>query len=477
MSSAMSAGADEPTELDPSSAGDEVGAVDAATPPDHGAEAAEATPWLRIDTIACVVLALLAVTVVGLHVRAYPTLSPIDEFQHVDYTIRAGQFDVPRRGETAGRAAMADAACRGIDAPGFQMPPCGLDEYDPADFPELGINTAASQLPPYYVVTGVLSRVVTAVTPLDSQVTAARMVGAIWLAGALTVTWTVMGLVGIRRRARAAVSVLLLATPLVVFHSATVNADALLLFTGAVVLAAAVQFDRSRLGFGWLLLVAVVSIVVEPTNVLMVTAAGLYLAARAVVRTDEPPWRRFAPLSLVPVAALLRLEILDRVQDAVLPRVASMRRAPMFRDRESVVVDVTVDRVLGQLSATFTPVQRAYLPPVLRTTTTLAFILITNWLLIGALFQSALGAGTRRRLAWWGRATALMLLAAGPFYTFYYAYFSNVDFPAPGRFALPLVPLLMVVAADALRTRAAVVVVSAVAVASMSSTMLHLLVR
>ena len=59
--------------------------------------------------------------------------------------------------------------------------------------------------------------------------------------------------------------------------------------------------------------------------------------------------------------------------------------------------------------------------------------------------------------------TMAALLAAGPFYTLYFAYFSNQDFPAPARFALPLVPLMTVVAAAALRTRAVFWVAASIA--------------
>lgn len=431
--------------------------------------------WDRRDWIACGILLLASLLLVGLHVRAYTTLSPIDELQHVDYALKAGEFDIVRRGERVGQDAMAEAACRSVDAPQYQGPPCGLAEYDPADFQENGINTSASQLPPYYIVTGLVARAVTGVGILDSSVTAARMVGALWLAGAMAIVWYVMALLGIPRLQRGIVAALFLVTPLVLFHAATVNADAVLMLCGALVLLAAVQYDRGRLRGHWLLLVCIAVFFVEPTNLLTVTAVGLYLSIRYVGRTDLSWQRRLLPLAIIPIGALFRLEIVDRIQDAVLPRVASMSSAPMFRDRASTEVDVSLDKVLDQLTATFTPVQRAYLPPLLRTSSILAFIFITNWLLIGVMYATALGPAVRERMAWWGRVIAVMLLTAGPFYTFYYAYFSNVDFPAPGRFALPLLPILMLVAAEGLRTRVAIWVAAAVAIGSSLTTVGHLL--
>ncbi len=81
---------------------------------------------------------------------------------------------------------------------------------------------------------------------------------------------------------------------------------------------------------------------------------------------------------------------------------------------------------------------------------TIAGVELTNWLLISLMFITAFVVAATDRSAWWARVTIAALLAAGPFYTFYFAYFSNQDFPAPARFALPLVPLMVVVVAAAL---------------------------
>lgn len=463
-------GSPNPDDLDPEAAAN----ADRRLDVDASADEAS-TVWDRRDWIACAVLLVASLLLVGLHVRAYTTLSPIDELQHIDYAIKAGDFDIVRRGETVGDEAMAEAACRSVDAPQYHGPACGLAEYDPADFQESGINTSATQLPPYYVATGLIARAMTGVGIVDSSVTAARLVGALWLASALGLVWYVMALLRVPRLQRGIVSALFMFTPLVLFHASTVNADAILLATGATVLLAAVQFDRGRLSGWWLLLVCAAVFFVEPTNLLPVTAVGAYLSIRYANRTELPWSRRLLPVAIIPVGVLLRLEIVDRLQDALFPRVASMSSAPMFRDRASAEVDVSLDKVLDQLSATFTPVQRAYLPPLLRTSSILAFIFLTNWLLVGLMFASALGPAVRERMALWARVTAVMLLTAGPFYTFYYAYFSNVDFPAPGRFALPLLPILMVVAADGLRTRPAIWFAAALAAGSALTTVGHLL--
>lgn len=424
--------------------------------------------WVRADWYVCLGLVLISFVLVGLHVRAYPTLSPIDELQHVDYVIRAGEFDIPRRNERVEFEAMDEAACRSVDAPGYEGPPCGLDEYDPTWFQEKGFNTAASQFPPYYVVTGVVARGLTEVGIFDSKVTAARMLGAIWAGAAWSVTWYLVALLGVRRRYRAAALALLLPTPLIIFHAgATVNADVSLMLSGALAVLATMKYEAGRLRWWWLIPIYTGLFFVEATNILAIAACGLYLIARRGLDTTLSWQQRLAPLLVLPGLALLRLQVAKRVQDALFPAVARPRAddrlssAPMFVNHQTD--EVSVDKILAQLETTFTPVRNPYFSPPLRSQFTIAGIQLTNWLLIALMFATAFVVATSIRAIWWARITLLTLLLAGPFYTFYFAYFSSRDYPAPARFALPLVPMMVVAAACGIRNRATLVVVGTVA--------------
>jgi len=120
---------------------------------DDVAEVEAPTSWDRIDWLAVGALFLVSLVLVGLHTRTYTELSPIDELQHIDYVIKAGEFEPPRVNDLVGFEAMSEAACRGVDAPGYVGPLCGLDEYDPANFQENGVNSAAGQFPFYYTAT------------------------------------------------------------------------------------------------------------------------------------------------------------------------------------------------------------------------------------------------------------------------------------------------------------------------------------
>lgn len=416
--------------------------------------------WTRDDWWICLGLLVVSLVLVGLHVRSYETLSPIDELQHIDYVIRAGEFDIPRRNERVEFEAMEEAACRDVDAPNYIGPPCGLDEYDPADFQEKGFNTSASQFPPYYVVTGVGARALTAVGIFDSKVTAARMIGAVWQAAAWAVVWYLLAMLGVGRRARAVAIGLLMVTPLVIFHAgATVNADVSLMLCGALAVLATMKFEAGRLRWWWLIPIYAGLFFVEATNILAIAACAVYLVVRRALDTEATWGERLAPLLVLPALLFFRLRVAGWVQDALFPAVrrtkASERAssAPRFTDYR--IDGVSWDKVLAQLETTFTPVRNPYFSAPLRSQYTVAGVQLLNWLLISLMFATAVYLAVSSRVAWWARVVMLALLTAGPFYTFYFAYASNQDYPAPARFALPLVPLMVVVAAVAIdRTKA-----------------------
>lgn len=460
VNSALSAGPDDSSMV---AKADSSGPVDGQ---DHGLPSAPI--WTRTDWKICGLLLVASLLLVGLHVRSYETLSPIDELQHIDYVIRAGDFDIPVRNDRIGQETLAAAACRSVDAPGYVGPACGLAIYDPNDFQESGFNTAVSQFPPYYLTTGVSARLLTALGVFESKVTAARMLGAVWLAAAMSVTWYLMACLGLSRRSRAPVIVLLLVTPLVIFHAgATVNADVSLMLTGALTVLATVKYESGRLRWWCIPLIYAGAVLVEATNILSVAACGLYLMALRTPDTTASLTQRLAPLTILPALLLFRLEVAGRLHARLFPpspvsvSTDSMGSAPMFVVNRAE--GVSFEKVVANLSSTFTPVRNPYLSPPLRSQLTVAGLELTNWLLIALLFSAAVVVFSGARLTWLARITAGMLLAAGPFYTFYFAYFSNQDFAAPARFALPLVPLLAVAASAAVQRRATLVVVWGVA--------------
>ena len=435
--------------------------------------------WGRVDWIACAVLVAASFLLVGLHVRAFPELSPIDELQHLDYVVKAGQFEVPATDDRIGQEAMDEAACRTIASTEYVPPECGSGPYDPRDFPAGGFSTAASQFPVYYGITGLVARAIVSSGATDSSLVAARMVGGAWLGAAWALLWYAGALIGATRVQRAAVFAVLVPTPLIVLHSATVNADALLLFTGAIGLTATLLYERQRLRWWWLVVVYLALLIAEPTNLLVIAAMCMYLLGVRYWR-GQHTWGGYAlPVAVLVVVLGVRARALSRLQDFLFPGAGDS--APPLPPRETGdssfiplaprVEAVDLDRVLSQLPSVFTPISNTYLSDPLSSQWAIAWLQLSNWLLIGLLAIAALAYVGDRDRSTMAQVTVVTFLAAGPLYTFYYAYFSNSDFPAPGRFGLPMLGVAAIVCATAVRTKAAVGVTAAIGVCSCVTTL------
>ena len=119
--------------------------------------------------------------------RNVEVLSPFDEQQHLDYAVKAGNFDLPGDDERLGQTAMRETACRGIDTAGHRPARLRHAGARPGVFPDYGYNTASNALPGYYFPTGLIARVIDALTPVSSPLLAIRLVGALWLGAGLAV--------------------------------------------------------------------------------------------------------------------------------------------------------------------------------------------------------------------------------------------------------------------------------------------------
>ncbi|MFK8025767.1 MAG: hypothetical protein AB8G26_17555, partial [Ilumatobacter sp.] len=263
-----------------------------------------------------------------------------------------------------------------------------------------------------------------------------------------------------------------MATPLTLVHAATINGDTALRLTGPLIVIATIQFERGRL-HGALLIASFIGLYfVEATNVLPIAAACTYLVARTIHREDVPTWQRLLPIVSVLIVIMLRLRVANAVRDALFPAAPFQVVPTMFENRpprDEYQLDWGF--IIDQFGATFTPLKRTYLQPLLRSDSTDILLALTDWLAIGGLLAVALFMRPRdARLAVLARVGAIALLLAGPFYTWTFAHFSAAEFPAQGRFGLPLIPIIVVVLAASLRNRVAYATAGVIAVASMLNT-------
>lgn len=251
------------------------------------------SPWRRWRNRSAGPLVLLGLSclLVALHVAHYPTLSPVDELQHIDYLYKSPH--IVAAGEQIGQQAMHAEACRGLDAPPTVLPACSQDStYRPADFQEGGYNTAAINTPTYYTLTHGLASLLQHLTGASSLVGPARLIGGLWLGLGLMIAFAAGRRLGYGRVPLTAALALLPAAPAVLFFSATVTPDAMTIGIGAAAVWSALYFEQ-RPARRWPVLVAVAAfaMLVKQTNVIVLGAVAVFLLLRwrAAARLDRRP--------------------------------------------------------------------------------------------------------------------------------------------------------------------------------------------
>lgn len=413
--------------------------------------------------VVCALFAL-ALTVVGLHVRAYPKLSPIDEMQHFDYLEKISRGERVRPGDRIGEAAMREESCRGIDAE-FLPPPCTAEELRPEQYQELGYSTAYTQTPVYYLTTGLAARALRAVVGFESLLTAARFLGGVWLGLGLVLLDRLLRQLRAPAVSRVIVPLATVSTPVVLHASATVNPDAVLLPFGAAIVLLVLRAERDRRYVPAAAAVAGFAVFAEPTNLLAVLAAAAFVGVRLLGarRTSGYQLRSLARSSgtvaavLAAVAvAFLASMLLLRSAGGEDPGLAIPKNESFHRE------DIGVDVILGELASLVTPVQNAYSPPMLRNVAVITTIRLVNWWLIGALVGAALLRSADRRVPPLAVALGVTMVAGGPLFAAVNAQ-SDFYFAIPSRYGLPLLGASLAIAGRTLEKRPAQLVAGLVA--------------
>jgi hypothetical protein len=402
--------------------------------------------WQKSDWVFCLVILIVTIFTSCLHMRAYPTLSPIDELQHIDYAVRAGRFDIPSVGERVQQEVLAEAACRSVDSPGYISPTCHAPTQNPDNFQERGFNTAAGQFPTYYVVTGLAAKIIKQSTPIGSTITSLRVTSGVWLGIALCILWYVMALIGVSKRHRINSFLLLISTPLIVLTSSTVTPDSMLFLVGSILLLSAIKYEVEELKWYYFLSIICISFSVDRAVFLPILVILVYLFIKMVVIKERNYKKLFAFISVPVVLYLMYFIIFPFIQTHVAPISLSAAEAPM--NGKNQVTEVDSERILQQLQTVVSPVWNVFIPQTLKSELVKVVKSLYNWLIIGSLFALSLKSNARKGLALISGATLAVMVLAGPMYSFYYAYFSNAEYPAPGRFGLGLLPVAVVAVSD-----------------------------
>ena len=402
---------------------------------------------------ACLVLSAL---VVLLHERAYTPLSPVDELQHIDYLEQASRFDFVHAGERVGPVAMREQACRTVDSPGFVSPPCDAPTLRPEQFQEEGFNTAAQDPPTYYIVSGLLTRVVLHLPGVESFVAAGRSIGVLWLGFGLLATYVLGRRLGGGRVATLGAVIMLASTPAVLHSSATITSDAPSLLVGGLLLLAVDAALCGRVGAWCPALAAALATSVKTPDAIVVGVAILYVLVsllrglRGASESDSTrlPLRHLRLVIGLAIGGALPL-LVWRVVVAH-EALATPGDSPMSR---FAVLHIGWNELGANAFALVTPVGNTYVPVFLATVTVGLLTAVLNLLLISSSFGVAwFGAGSRRvqELA---IAVSVGMLAGGTFFVLLIYYGAHAYFAIPSRYGLSLLPAAFAVLAVAASLR------------------------
>ena len=420
--------------------------------------------WVRWLLVVLTAVVLPTVLVAFAVVRS-PAFSPLDEPVHADYLRRIEAGEVPRVGDKVLLETVRDVQCRTVR--GHTNAPCGLplEEYFPDMLGAAGYQYEAQQPPLYYAVTAVVRPLAT-IGPADEFVTTARLVGAAWLSAGLLVFWVAARRLGCGWWATALLAALLALSPGVLHQAATVNNDAAAVLTGslAVLMFASLRERASPLvAVGWGA-VAVALVMIKPTGIISVAAAGAALLLDAAL--DRRLQLRAAVLYVVPVVAGLAAYLAwGQIRDAratvdydiVLDALLS------FKKVDSLPLDDVVATVsrLTAASAAGSPVAPNYVtgPALLVVYVLLAASIATLWV-------PRLGSAAQRL----GSMAVVALVVGGPAFTVLFYIDYSVEGGPHSRYGLSLLPLLAAAAAAVSRTRRSIVVLAALVALMLGAT-------
>jgi hypothetical protein len=394
---------------------------------------------------------LVAVLITVLHSQAFTRLSLLDETQHGDSLYRAARGEIVRAGDLIGPEIIAEFEIRG----GYFG-----SELEPFE------NSAYAHPPTYYFLTAAPARLIRFLTPVESLLTAGRLVGALWSWAALVVLWDACRRRGAGVVARWGVVLLLAATPATLHFTATVNTDAAAAFTGALVVWAVLRWDEGwdgRVGLAVLAGVGVFVGMVKFTHLMAVGAGALFLLLRsAPVRAAgvaagtglRSIARRIDRRRVLAATTLLGAGLLASAFWLAVAAGTAQVDPSTFAINEQYEVDTFDWRTAAaNLRAMASPFGDGHIPHELGLLKELPLRRLLDWLVLGAVFGAAIMAAApwQRSLA---QGFSFAMVVGGPLFVVILYVTQGLYFAVPPRYGLALAPGLLLLVAVASRTRA-----------------------
>jgi len=436
-------------------------------------------------------LVVLAAALVVLYVRAYPTISPADESQHIDYMLKVSHGHLVARGDLLGQQALREETCRRLDSPfDVKVPRCGRPRHlNPPVFQEGGYNTAYIHPPVYYAIDGLLARGALAVTPGHHDVvTFARLLGALWLAAAVVLIWFVLGEFETPIAIRAVLIVLLLTAPTVLHFSSIVNPDGSALATGAAVLLATLRYERRAGSWVPLAVLSAFAIATKATNgfgvgVCLIDIGVRWLQHRSARQGlgDEPQAKlRDRKRYLVVAGALIGgLAVTGLVWAGISSAIAHVPSNQIPMIRRFSTHSFPIKGLQFDWRDALSPLRAAYVPRFLKSARIVRIAEIVDVLVIAGTLVGIAFSEHGSRLRAVAIAALVAMLLVGPVVVTFNYLAQGIWF-RPGtvpRYGLSILPAALVAATVSLRQRVVLFGASVLAGLTLISTILQMASR
>jgi hypothetical protein len=429
-------------------------------------------------------LVAVPILLVSLHVRAYTKLSPIDELEHIDYMFRSPGVHQVIAGTQLAQPAMREEACRGIDS-AYPPPPCSTKTLVPSRFQDQGYDTAYIHPPTYYDITWAAGEVIKHATGTKSWVTAWRLVGALWLALGLLVTYAAGLRFGVKPLPLLGLLILYASAPSILQTNSTVSPDAASTFIGGAVLYLTARWEEGG-RWRWIALVAIgfvgTAFKLQDSIVVMMIVVYFLLRVRTPTTTVPAPGpdpgptgsdaglvpgqggllRQSAGVALrvahnaqtraVGVIAMTTLAIgaawtiLQRVTETIDPN-------KLIVNAQFVVPSISLEQIATPFGLFLTSIPGSYVPVSTENVWTADMANLLTWLLLAGVVATAIFTARNAAIASLARATLLLALFGGPIYVILNFLSESQNFPMPPRYGFTLLPAMVVCTADAIRTR------------------------
>ncbi|WP_062316825.1 ArnT family glycosyltransferase [Demequina maris] len=385
-------------------------------------------------------LAVAAAIVVPVVLGPGTAMSRIDEPTHADYAFRAAHFEIPYAGSIISPEIREAWACVGQER--YELPDCGEDA-DAWEFPYEGQQYNFSHPPLYYFAVGLPARAIDALVPALDFLTAARLLGVLWLGLGMFVMFVALRRWRIDPAAAIIAPLLLPAFPRVLHAVTTVNPDAATVLIGAsaVWIAARIFVDDD---VDWRLpaLLAGVAGMTKTIAAIPFIALGALLAFRMLRdwRRSRPRGRDAAIVGGMAGAILVPYAIWQAWQGT--------RGDPNW---QNPLVGLNTRDVLGLpgsewLETAFSGLNLAsdyYLQEPLNVALMISWTRLLNFLVIGAIFGVIVACAkepARRSLGWMVMAGTILYPTVVQMQAYLNTavpqYFPNVT----GRYGLALIP-------------------------------------